>query len=730
MDSTKRHCRSFWRVLGCAALLIGFASSARGACQLNSPSGKLQHVVYIEFDNVHFTRDNPNVPSDLEQMPNLLNFITQNGTLDAGDHAVLISHTANDILTTETGLYSDDHGVFVANSFGVFGPGTGVDSIFFPSSFFYWSDTVADIISATQDDTYALTTPTGDNVPAPWVPFTRAGCDVGAFSTANIVLERSPFDVQKVFGQNSPQAEEDSDRQNADFIGEAIHCAFDSTLCTAADGAQDDLLPSEPGGYSGFKALFGAKYVNQAFGAPLEDLDGNVLKNVDSGLIGFTGFDPLATQTLGAVATMLEKGVPVVFAYISDVHDNQEGASLSPESTFGPGEEPYVQQLADYNRAFGQFFTRLKNDGIDPSNTLFIFTPDEGDHNVAAAPNPANCDGAKITNGGTTVVPDVFCTYATNGVGEIDLDLNAVVSAAGNSTPFKYHSDDAPTVYIPGQPGPNDSSVRQLEKTMASLSAVNPHTGLSESLLGTGLGPELQGALVDPIGQKLLHMNTLADPNRTPTFTFFGNPNFFFTPSKTGTTAPTVFPVDSWNHGDIQPEIGRTFIGIIGPGVQNLGVTSSFFTDHVDVRPTLIFLSGLQDDYQHDGRVILETIDPLALPKTLHAHSDTLLKLGQVYKRIEAPFGQLAQDALAVSTFALQSNSDDDATYTRLEKTIESWTDQRDTLGAKIKLMLEAAEFNDQRIDANKGKDIIRDARQLLNEADACAVDPGHCGAS
>ena len=102
-------------------------------------------VVYIEFDNQHFTRDNPNVPSDLEQQPNLLNFIKQNGTLDTGDHTVLISHTANDILTTETGLYSDDHGVFVANSFGVFGPGSGLASIYFPSSFFYWTDKVLDI---------------------------------------------------------------------------------------------------------------------------------------------------------------------------------------------------------------------------------------------------------------------------------------------------------------------------------------------------------------------------------------------------------------------------------------------------------------------------------------------------------------------------------------------------------------------------------------------------------
>src|SRR6202140_3305159 len=135
----------FRRALGCGLLALGLTSSAHAQCQLNSPSGKIKHVVYVEFDNVHFTRDNPNVPSDLEQMPNLLNFITQNGTLDAGDHAVLISHTANDILTTETGLYSDDTGIFVANNFGLFGPGSGLSSIYFPSSFFYWTDLVSNI---------------------------------------------------------------------------------------------------------------------------------------------------------------------------------------------------------------------------------------------------------------------------------------------------------------------------------------------------------------------------------------------------------------------------------------------------------------------------------------------------------------------------------------------------------------------------------------------------------
>ena len=47
----------------------------------------------------------------------------------------------------------------------------------------------------------------GKTAPAPWVPFTRAGCDVGAFSVANIEFESVPADVQTVFGANSPQAQ-------------------------------------------------------------------------------------------------------------------------------------------------------------------------------------------------------------------------------------------------------------------------------------------------------------------------------------------------------------------------------------------------------------------------------------------------------------------------------------------------------------------------------------------
>ena len=108
-------------------------SSAANSCQLGNG---VQHVINIVFDNTHFSRDNPNVPSDLEQMPALLNFLKGNGTLLTNQHTPLIAHTATDILTSLTGVYGDRMGVPISNSFRYYLPNnktsTGV-------SFAYWT---------------------------------------------------------------------------------------------------------------------------------------------------------------------------------------------------------------------------------------------------------------------------------------------------------------------------------------------------------------------------------------------------------------------------------------------------------------------------------------------------------------------------------------------------------------------------------------------------------------
>src|SRR5579859_5095893 len=117
------------------------AESRDDDCHLQSASGNITHMIWLQFDNVHFTRDNLNVPSDLEQMPHLLNFIESNGTLLSNHHTPLIAHTANDILTTLTGVYGDRHGVSIANSYRYFKPdGTSGPA----SSFAYWTDPLFD----------------------------------------------------------------------------------------------------------------------------------------------------------------------------------------------------------------------------------------------------------------------------------------------------------------------------------------------------------------------------------------------------------------------------------------------------------------------------------------------------------------------------------------------------------------------------------------------------------
>src|SRR5512143_1384010 len=542
---------------------------ASNSCVLSSGKKSIQHVIYIQFDNTHFLRDNANVPSDLEQMPHLLNFIKNNGTLLSNDHTVLISHTATGILTSLTGVYPDRMGQPVSNSFRYFKPdGTTRTGV----SFAYWTAPLFDPAGSTTDTSPEMINEHGKIAPAPWVPYTRAGCDVGSVGTANTVLENTAIDIPTVFGANSPEAAEVASNPGqafADFVGIGVHCAQNSAVCSAANNGKADLLPDEPGGYDGFTGLFGAKYVNPVIkpSGPMTDLNGNVIQDA-SGHIGFPGFDGMeATVSLAWVAQMQEAGIPVTYAYISDAHDGH-GTAGNIHFAYGPGEAGYVQQLQDYDAAFGKFFDRLAADGITSKNTLFVFTVDEGDHFAGDAPMPDGCDGVTTP-----------CNYSR--VGEINADLRRMIyTQFADPTLFSVHSDDAPNVYVNGTPAQplrdqTDPVVRNLEREMAQLNWLNPYTGQVEN--------NIMVALADHSGMRTLHMVT-ADPFRTPTFTPFADPNWFFfatggaTPATCATPDACAFiPARTnqsfaWNHGDIQDEIATTWVGYVGPGIENMGV--------------------------------------------------------------------------------------------------------------------------------------------------------------
>ena len=722
------------------SLATGASVSADAACQLQSP---IKRVVHITFDNVHLRRDNPNVPSDLEQMPNLLNFIVNNGVISGNHHTPLISHTATDILTALTGNYGDRMGVPVANSYGFFRTNGTVG---FSSSFLYWTSP-SNVTAANGDGLPNMLGQDGKTHPAPWAPFTRAGCDVGAFSVANIEFETIPGDLTTVFNAthapavnpttvnnvlaNNPNDDNFAHQKarqsvNTDWLGIAVHCAQGSPLCSGLDGAPD-LLPDEPDGYTGFNALYGNINVAPVICMQATkknpsacDAAGHVkdvsATNVIADAFGHPGFpnifSPTAAQSLGYASAMLEAGVPVVYLYIADAHDRNplpvdpNTGRAAPAHAFGPGEQEYVNQLKAYDQAFGAFFARLAAAGITKDNTLFLVVPDENDHFVGSQPTPVGCDGV--------VTP---CTYTF--ASEINASLNRLLlTQRNNTTPFSVHSDDAPTVYINNpnhvamSPAPTDPLTRTMAHDLNALIALNPITGNTD---------KLSFRLADQAEMKLLHMVT-ASPARTPSLTMFGDDDYFFSNDTTNanvpcTSSPTCIfvPVSpaatfAWNHGDVQEDITRTWVAMVGPGVRNLGQSDTVFSDHTDVRPTMLALLGLKDAYVHDGRVLIEHLDEGVRPKELRGNSQ-FAKLANVYKQLNAPLGSLGMNSLV---FANRSIVADDASYNAYLATISEITAERDALATQIKNLLDAAAFGEHRILGNEAEPLIQQAQQLI----------------
>ncbi|HST49549.1 hypothetical protein [Jatrophihabitans sp.] len=726
---------------GLASAVASPPASGPATCRLGNG---VEHVISIVFDNVHFSRDNPDVPSDLEQMPHLLDFLKSNGTVFSNTHTPLIAHTADDSLTIYTGLYGDRHGQPVSNSYKTYNPDGSTDPA---GSFAYWTSPVFDTKATPTPghDTapsmaYSASVParsvnTGQQTPAPWVPFTRAGCSVGDFSTANMVLENTALDLPTVFGPNSPevaqwQADPSSfkDPETADYVGVAVHCAAGDATCadaqavkfgqaTPSPSAVADVLPTEPGGYSGYQALFGHKYVAPVLGAGtpsltrngypvtdaagnLTDLDGNPLINTFANKPGFPGFSPTATQSLAYLADMQESGIPVTYGYISDLHERKAGTSgcTSASATgsgkpIGPGDSCYITNAQNYDAAFATFFRRLAADGITPANTEFVISAEENDQfagaNVGRAtqPTPAGCDGVTVA-----------CHYTTAQIGELQANIKGLLSATASSgTAFDLEPQGA-AIYVHGQPAPTDPAVRQLQRDTAAMTGDNPYAGVPNE--------RITNYQAGAIEQRILHLQT-SDPLRTPTYTLFPKPDYFFSTSGPNVSINNGF---AYNHGYYSPNIDVTWSALVGPGVAARGLdgpepaagnqpsdpnsirtvpqasTVGTWVEETDLRPTLLHLVGLTDDYPTDGRVISQAL----------AHPSAALRdtadLAVAYQQLNSSVGEFATNTLIADSAALASGSaSDDSAFTDEQDRLLALADARDRVAAKMKDVLIAA---------------------------------------
>jgi hypothetical protein len=675
-------------------LLAVWSAPAAAGCELRSPGGAITHVVQIQLDNVHLRRDDPNVASDLEQMPNLLGFLAADGVVGGNHHAPPQAQQASDVLTVLTGLYGDRMGVPIADAYGYF---RGDGSVGFSTALAYWTATGG-------DGKPLILSESGRTAPAPWVPFTRAGCDVGAFATAGLELQNLAPDVASVFGATSPEARAatgDPAKASADLIGIAVHCAHGSPLCATAH-ARPDLLPDEPGGYSGFSALFGNAHVQGAIspGGPVKDIDGHVILDA-AGNVGFPGaLEASAAQSLGYAATMLEAGVPVVYVALGDLH--HQGVAAADRRALGPGEAADTAALAACDAAFKAFFDRLAADGITKANTLFMVVPTGNDHFVGGPPSPPGCDG--------TALP---CSYGR--IGAIETSINRLLSTERhNVTAFELHFGSAPAFYVRGNPLATDPLTRTLEQDVSKLTVRNPITDKTDNLAAL---------LADRAEMQLLHMIT-ASPARAPNFIMFGDPNYFnrTAPEQTDCAAqpPCVEqnPQLAWTHGDIQQVTGSSWFAMAGPGVARLGTLTEMASDHTDLRPTLLALVGLTDSYVHDGVVLVDALEGAALPAELQRSREAFAALARAYKDLNDPLGQLGRNSLALATGAIKGTDTD---YERYLGAIGAITAARDALAREIKARLDGAAFAHRPLDPASAGALIDRAEALINRVEELA---------
>jgi hypothetical protein len=139
--------------------------------------------------------------------------------------------------------------------------------------------------------------------------------------------------------------------------------------------------------------------------------------------------------------------------------------------------------------------------------------------------------------------------------------------------------------------------------------------------------------------------------------------------------------------------------------------TTGTWLDETDIRPTVLYLLGLHDDYTSDGRVITQV---LTNPNS-GLSAPGVAAVGDCYKQINSSVGVLGTDTLMASTRALESDSPGDTVYTNTEQKLRQLEQARDAVAEHIKTVLNAAEFAGGHVPNARG--LLASCTAVLNQA-------------
>ena len=218
----------------------------------------------------------------------------------------------------------------------------------------------------------------------------------------------------------------------------------------------------------------------------------------------------------------------------------------------------------------------------------------------------------------------------------------------------------------------------------------------------------------------MLHMINTGDPLRDSlTFTFFGDPDYFFLPDAPNCSSPMrAFQNsgNSWNHGGIQPEIMQH---LVGPrrsrseksrrGQRRLVGPHRYSSDDAGARRFEGRLPARRAHADRSSRAVglaeqLDLVMPAKSSSSWRRRSN----------RSTHPTPRWGRTSLRISTKALAGS---DSTYSKLEGKLSGImaTTVRDLLAGQMLELLEDAEFNNSKVSASTADTLVKQAGQLLD---------------
>jgi hypothetical protein len=130
-----------------------------------------------------------------------------------------------------------------------------------------------------------------------------------------------------------------------------------------------------------------------------------------------------------------------------------------------------------------------------------------------------------------------------------------------------------------------------------------------------------------------------------------------------------------------------------------------------------MYLTGLSDDYEHDGRVITQILGS----PNVALSAPGVDQLGDCYKQLNSSVGTFGTDTLVASTAGLESQSPGDHTYTKTENSLQQLDRRRDAVAGQEKLSLDSAAFADHPVwqlglQLDRCQELLADANQLAGQ--------------